>query len=88
MSKKTSQRILRVAGITLLVVFTVIGIRAQQPKLLRQAQSGTTNWLGYVTFGQMNDLDPISHEAYPQVDRQMEIGLRSDGVVVWRMARK
>jgi hypothetical protein len=58
------------------------------------AQSGTppnsalitTNWLGYLVFGSEETIDRIAPGAYPRTDRQVEIGLRSDGVVVWRAA--
>ena len=47
-----------------------------------------TNWIGYVVFGTDDSLDPITRGAYPRADRQVEIGLRSDGTVVWRRTPK
>jgi hypothetical protein len=58
------------------------------------AQSGsaatanrTTNWLGYVVVG-MDAPDLVEHGPYPRAERGVQIGLRSDGVVVWRKTPK
>jgi len=48
----------------------------------------TTNWVGYLVFGSEETTDRIAPGAYPRTDRQVEIGLRTDGVVVWRSARR
>ena len=60
------------------------------------AQSGTgspgslitTNWVGYLVFGSEENIDRIAPGAYPRTDRQIELGLRSDGLVVWRAAAR
>ena len=53
----------------------------------QQAQSGsvstTTRWSGFLVVGKTDSVDKIAG-AYPAADQTVEIGLRSDGVVVWR----
>src|ERR1044071_2498892 len=44
----------------------------------------STNWVGFGVFGREDSVDRIGRGAYPAVDAQVQIGLRSDGLVVWR----
>jgi hypothetical protein len=47
----------------------------------------TTNWLGYLVVGQNDPIDSIAVDGlHPTVSRQVQIGLRSDGIVVWRQS--
>jgi len=66
----------------------ILGVRAQQRQ--NAAPSGplpvTTNWVGYFVAGQNDTLDRITPNPSPTIIRQVEIGLRSDGVVIWREA--
>ena len=48
----------------------------------------TTNWTGCLVVGKADPMDKISGELYPTTDLKVEIGLRGDGVVVWRDATK
>jgi hypothetical protein len=64
--------------------FSVVGIHAQQNQ--SNSASVRTNWVGYLVVGSELAIDRISPGPYPRADRQIEIGLRSDGVVVWRKA--
>jgi hypothetical protein len=48
--------------------------------------SATINWTGCLVVGQRDPIDQIARGAYPTTVQQVEIGLRSDGVVVWRKA--
>ncbi len=59
-------------------------IHAQQNTSKSSTASMSTNWIGYVVFGKEESMDQIVRGAYPTPDRQVEIGLRSDGIVVWR----
>ena len=60
------------------------GISAQQVSNESSALP-TTNWTGYLVVGtdEMIDHMPLQ-QAHPKTVAQVEIGLRSDGVVVWR----
>ena len=47
----------------------------------------TTNWVGYLVVGQNDTTDAIAIGGpHPTVTRQVQIGLRSDGVLLWRQA--
>lgn len=62
------------------------GIQAQE----KPAPSPlTTNWIGGLVVGKREAGDPIAGRGlFPQVEGDVEIGLRSDGVVVWRKAQR
>jgi hypothetical protein len=46
-----------------------------------------TNWVGGLVIGKKEIGDRIAgNRLFPQTDAEIEIGLRSDGVVVWRKA--
>ena len=63
----------------------IAGLRAQQPATKSGAALATTNWIGNLVVGQNDSSDPIAVGGpHPTVTRHVEIGLRSDGVVVWR----
>jgi hypothetical protein len=86
------QKLLKIGGPTAaLVIFGsvwLVRIQAQDDKNRSGMQQMRTNWIGYVVFGKEESLDPISGRAYPAADPQMQIGLRSDGIVVWRRTPK
>ena len=66
----------------------VVGSYAQQAANLSSA-SLTTNWTGYLVVGSDESIDPMPpRHPYPKTVAKVEIGLRSDGVVVWREAAK
>ena len=82
-------KLLRSAGaIAALVVFSsayFAGVRAQQSSTKSAAPPAMTNWTGYLVVGQKDSADQIAIGGpHPIVSRHVEIGLRSDGVVVWR----
>jgi len=81
---------LKLAGVFLtlavLGLLCLVGVDAQQSKTGSNSALSTTNWVGYLVFGSESSIDQIARGAYPTADRQIEIGLRSDGVVVWRRA--
>ena len=66
----------------------LIAARAQQNGSYA-ASPGATNWVGYLVYGSEDTVDAISHGGpYPTADRQLELGLRNDGTVVWRRAHR
>jgi hypothetical protein len=85
------KNVLKIAGLAVALValgaFCVVGLKAQQNKSHSSRPSMATNWIGYVVFGTEDSLDQITRGAYPRADPQVEIGLRSDGMVVWRRTR-
>ena len=61
------------------------GVQAQEKAAAAQI---TTNWVGGLVVGKKEMGDPIAgNHLFPQADGEIEIGLRSDGVVIWRKAR-
>jgi hypothetical protein len=46
----------------------------------------TTNWVGCLVVGKNDPLDQIARGLFPSSVQQVQIGLRSDGVVIWRSA--
>ncbi len=74
--------------IAALVIFSsayFAGVRGQQSSTKSAAPPATTNWTGYLVVGRNDTTDAIAIGGpHPTVARHVEIGLRSDGVVVWR----
>ena len=66
----------------------ILSVRAQQSASNSSSSTVTTNWVGYLVAGRHDTFDRITPHPSPTVDRQVEIGLRSDGVVIWREALK
>lgn len=83
-----SYRFCRIAGPAVLLAILswafISGTHAQQPMNPLRTSSLTTNWIGCLVAGKEDTLDRIAPGPNPAVVRQVEIGLRSDGVVVWR----
>lgn len=81
---------LKVAACAVALVLVMImagrpGTRAQE----KAAAQLSTNWVGGLVVGKKELGDPIAGRGlFPQVDGDVEIGLRSDGVVVWRKAQR
>ena len=49
----------------------------------------STNWVGCIVVGKADTGDPIAGRGpFPQADSEIQLGLRSDGVVVWQKAQK
>ena len=76
------RRLLRITGLA--AVFAGIGLiwviaaHAQPAKDIK--------WIGCLVVGQGDPIDQIARGPFPTTVHQVEIGLRSDGVVVWRNA--
>lgn len=64
----------------------IIEIHAQQKAGNARSPALGTNWVGYLVAGRRDSTDPISTSPFPSIVGQVEIGLRSDGVVIWRKA--
>lgn len=64
----------------------IIGLRAQQAGGKSGSSAVTTNWVGYLVTGQTDTSDRITPYPSATVVREIELGLRSDGVVIWRAA--
>ena len=87
--KTKSLKITGLAGA--LVIFgsiAIASIHAQRSTPKPGAMIVTTNWIGYLVVGQTSRIDRITPEPFPTTIPQVEVGLRSDGVLVWQEARK
>ena len=77
-------------GVGLLSALAIIGLvwtagtRAQSAGGAPNCSLITTNWIGCLVVGKGDPIDKMARGAYPTTMDQVQIGLRSDGVVVWR----
>ena len=82
-----SANILKIVGLVIALVACgavwIVGMHAQQSPV-----SLTTKWTGCLVVGGQDATDNITRQPFPTTVREVEIGLRSDGVVVWRDAPK
>jgi len=85
-------KLLKRAGLGIVVVIfgfvAILAVRGQQSSSTSGALPVTTNWVGYLVIGQNDSFDRITSGPSPTTVRQIEIGLRSDGVVIWRESGK
>ena len=65
------------------LVFSV-GIHGQQSTNESNPPLMTTNWFGNLVVGEEDTADRIARGPQPTTISQVQIGLRSDGVVIWR----
>jgi hypothetical protein len=80
-------KLVKIAGLTAVLAFglvCIVKIHAQQTMSTPGAPPTTTNWIGYLVVGKSDSTDRIARGLFPTTVRQVEIGLRSDGVVLWR----
>jgi hypothetical protein len=75
------------AAVAVFAAWSIVGTRAQS-KSTPSTSALSTNWLGSVVIGKEETADRIARGAYPKADTRYELGLRSDGVVVWRKTAK
>lgn len=62
-------------------------INSQQNRSNPATQHLTTDWVGSVVYGTEESMDRIAPKGvFPTANPEVQIGLRSDGVVVWRKA--
>ena len=71
------------AGLAMAASIWFLNAQAQENK---HTAALTTNWIGLVVVGKEDAHDAIAPSPYPQCVPQFQLGLRSDGVVVWRPA--
>jgi hypothetical protein len=64
----------------------IMGVRAQPTAGNLRSSALTTNWVGYLVAGQSDTIDRMTPNPSPTIVRRVEIGLRGDGVVIWRNA--
>ncbi len=74
-------------ALLILVSPRICGVGAQQPPV-NLVPEVTTDWVGCLVVGRNDPRDRISQNPFPTVERHVEMGLRSDGVVVWREASR
>jgi hypothetical protein len=81
-------RILKITGAAQVTIAAIclLSVSAQENKRNPGDPALTTNWLGCVVVGKVDSIDAIGQGLYPQCAQQFQLGLRSDGVVVWRLA--
>jgi hypothetical protein len=84
---KTTRTITTTAAIAILAVISLIhpGSGRAQDKTPRSTL--TTNWVGFLVTGEIESGDPMAGRGpFPKADKTVVIGLRSDGVVIWKNA--
>jgi len=79
-------KLLKFAALTLGLATLVYIVRIHAQPFPGQSISITTNWVGCLVVGKPEPTDPISRALFPTSLDRVEIGLRSDGVVIWRNA--
>ena len=72
------------AAIVILWSAYFAGVHAQQSATNLGTQGSATNWLGYLVVGEQESMDRIARGLHPAVNGKVQVGLRSDGIVVWR----
>jgi hypothetical protein len=81
-------KFLKGAGLfTVLAIFSliwIVGTKAQPGANKSNSSLITTNWIGCLVVGKGDSVDAIARGLFPAAVNQVQVGLRSDGVVVWR----
>lgn len=72
------------AALALLGLVCIAGVRAKHAANPPGSPPMTTNWMGYLVIGAEDNQDRIAIGPHPTTVPQVQIGLRSDGIVVWR----
>lgn len=88
MKLNTAKIVISATALLALASACFVGVRAQQASPNSNSSAVTTNWVGHLVTGQSDTTDRITQSPSPTVIGQVEIGLRSDGVVVWRQAAR
>lgn len=76
-----------IAALAAVMAIWLLRVNAQENKRNHGNPMIATNWLGCIVVGGQDSMDAIGHGLYPQCAQQFQLGLRSDGVVVWRLAK-
>jgi hypothetical protein len=74
------------AAVAVFGLVCVIHTKAQSIAGQSSASSLTINWIGNLVVGKNDPIDQIARGLFPTTVQQVEVGLRSDGVVIWRKA--
>jgi len=74
------------SALVVLGLVWVAGTRAQSAAAGAKSSLATTNWIGCLVVGRDEAMDRMARGLHPTTMQQVQIGLRSDGVVVWRDA--
>ncbi len=67
-------------------IFLFSALAQQTSPSTPRSSALTTNWIGSLVAGQPDTADRIAPGPHPTVLHQIEIGLRSDGALIWRNA--
>lgn len=78
--------LLKIAALTLGLTTLIYIFRIHAQPATVQSASVTTNWVGCLVVGKDDAIDRIARGPFPTSVGGVEIGLRSDGIVVWRDA--
>jgi hypothetical protein len=81
-------------NVKILAILAAVGLLCASALFLKadttipaaKTQAGDVTWIGSLVTGV--ESSDIVGGPFPRADKSVEIGLRSDGVVVWRRASK
>ncbi|HLX69982.1 MAG TPA: hypothetical protein VKV04_10185 [Verrucomicrobiae bacterium] len=76
----------KAAGVVAVLAFCVFLFRTHAQSISGNSNSVTTNWIGCLVVGKDDTIDRLAPGPHPTTVGSIEIGLRSDGLVVWRPA--
>jgi hypothetical protein len=80
---------LSISGLAVaLIAFFMFGVHGQQSTGKTDRSEVTTNWIGNLVVAQIDRGDPITRGPVPTTVRNVQVGLRSDGVLIWKKAEK
>ena len=89
MKTKIRTSAIAATGIAILSLAYIAGLHAQQSPLSSATPQLTTNWVGRLVVGKNDTIDAITIGGlHPTISPEVEIGLRSDGVLIWRKASR
>ena len=78
------RNLLIVSGLAFLAVVCILTVRTQTNRPTPKVAPINTVWLGYPVIGQ-DSMDMKGFGPGRFVDTHVQLGLRDDGVVVWRI---
>lgn len=85
MKAKFGKSVIAIAGAMAVSLGCIVGLHAQPSSPTPAKPTLETNWVGCLVVGGNDTIDAIAVGGpHPTVKSEVEIGLRSDGVLVWR----
>lgn len=85
MKTKFRKSVIAIGGAVVVSLGYIVGLHAQPSSPTPAKPTLTTNWVGCLVAGRNDTIDAIAVGGpHPTVKPEVEIGLRSDGVLVWR----